>query len=1171
MDDGQDWLSADRKAVEKSGLFHPDWYARTYPDVAVLGLEPLEHFVLIGHRLGRDPGPGFSTADYRRRNPGLGREINPLVHYLRDRQVWPASWDTRPAAGARPDAAALPARAGIYADNLGVIAQASPVAGLLTALRRSEAAVRRPPAAATGSAPLVSVIMPSRNRAFIIGDAIASVLEQSYANWELLVCDDGSSDATRDLVVGRDARIRYLPLEQRGAAAARNAGLAAAGGEIIAYLDTDNLWHPEYLTRMVAALAANPGHSAAYCSYVDFHIDRDRRITVQAFERPAFVHERLIERNFLDLNCFMHRRELPDVLGGFNEALTRRQDYDLILKYTWLRDPLFVPEVLALYHRNDGFPQITVERQDDFSSNSIVEENIGRYFRSGLPLREAAPFHRVTVLSWDLSRNHFAKAYAVAEALADKHEVQLVSFRFFEEEMFPPLRDAKPRFRTDYFEGADFPAFFDTVERALEAINGDLIYVLKPRLPSLGVALLANARRGIPVVLEVNDLETVAAQPGPDAGHTERTLSDVAYDDPGLISPHGAAWSELLTPVARAVPVITTHNSELDAVFGRRAVFLRNSKNEAVYDPARYDRPAVRAQFGFQPDDRVILFGGMIRRHKGVHELPRLVEALSDPRYKLVFAASRLNPDADELARAWGDRVTILPPQDAVAMAQLNLAADVVLLWLDPEVPASRYQMPYKLTDALAMGPAILANDISDLGELGRQGYLDLVPYGDIDAAAKAVSAVFEDQPRRDRMRKAARRLFLRQFSYAATRGSFALAANRAARLGAGALPVAATFTRWFDGLHRALVPGWSGSTSIQPQLSLELPLRAPDRPLPPSPPAAAPAAVPPAAPTLIRPSDAGESFAFYRIIGNDLYPRHKRGQSRENVQFILENEPPLPSAERRWLVNRIVDKAEEEAIIGLLDKHKQTYLHLPFVESEYRKIGWNLDILRHIQGVPKPGTAKYRRLQAALYRHKNNYLIHNNGARNAALRDGRARARWVLPWDGNCFLTEAAWDAIRRGAASSDTAKYVVVPMQRMLSNEQVLDRSFVPDAQDEPQLMFRNDAREEFNADAPYGRRPKVEIFWRLGIPGVWDTLTDDPWDVPRLPQSEEAGLYVTAGWVARLFSGVANLETATTESNSLRAAARQEAFVSLVDLVDTMIHGRPRPQIPAPFKLE
>src|SRR6056297_2675115 len=108
--------------------------------------------------------------------------------------------------------------------------------------------------------PLVSIVMPSWNRAFTIAEAIQSVIEQSYDNWELLVCDDASEDRTADVVRGfDDPRIRYMKFLKSNGAGARNNGLRFARGEVIAYLDSDNLWHPLFLDRMLRALEAQPG------------------------------------------------------------------------------------------------------------------------------------------------------------------------------------------------------------------------------------------------------------------------------------------------------------------------------------------------------------------------------------------------------------------------------------------------------------------------------------------------------------------------------------------------------------------------------------------------------------------------------------------------------------------------------------------------------------------------------------------------------------------------------------------------------------------------------------------------------------------------------------------------------------------------------------------------
>ena len=243
------------------------------------------------------------------------------------------------------------------------------------------------------------------------------------------------------------------------------------------------------------------------------------------------------------------------VSEGFDERLTRRQDYDLILKYTWLRDPLHVPCLVTLYQRNERLTQVTQALRHDNSCVSIIEESIAGYFRHGLP-RAAAPKRRkVTVLSWDLCRNHFSKPFALAEALAEDHDVQLVAFRFFGGEIFPPLRDVTPSFETIYLPGNQFPDFFDTMSQAIEAIHGDVIYAVKPRLPSLGLALLANHRRGVPLILESNDLETVVSAPRRDGKHRMQTLDAIDPADPALLNPYANAWSELMDPLVRELPI----------------------------------------------------------------------------------------------------------------------------------------------------------------------------------------------------------------------------------------------------------------------------------------------------------------------------------------------------------------------------------------------------------------------------------------------------------------------------------------------------------------------------------------------------------------------------------------------------------------------------------------
>lgn len=313
------------------------------------------------------------------------------------------------------------------------------------------------------------------------------------------------------------------------------------------------------------------------------------------------------------------------------------------------------------------------------------------------------------------------------------------------------------------------------------------------------------------------------------------------------------------------------------------------------------------------------------------------------------------------------------------------------------------------------------------------------------------------------------------------------------------------------------------------------------------------------------------DDFALCRIIGNDLVPRHAPGQSRANLRFVLENEPPLAGCERLWVINRIIDPEEKSAIVALLEAHEQPYIDIPFEPDAYRRLGWDFGALPRPDYLDSPrlralAPAARFRLRLALYRHKILYAMNNNGARNTALRAGRKRAKWVLPWDGNCFVTARAWEEITAAVGACPYLPHFAVPMQRMSDNALLRRDSFVPDPREEPQLIFRADSPETFAEAVPYGRRPKVELLWRLGMRGPWDDWTDDPWDQPRRALAPDAGAYGVAGWVARMFSGVGALERQNdTESYRARGRLREEAIAAAIDRLDARLLP---PDTPGPF---
>ncbi|MCW2747132.1 MAG: glycosyl transferase family 2, partial [Nocardioidaceae bacterium] len=195
------------------------------------------------------------------------------------------------------------------------------------------------------SHPLVSIVMPTWNRADRLRTAIDSVLAQSSDNWELIVANDGSTDDTAivlGLLSSRDPRIRGLDLPHRGVSAARNSALQLARGTYVAFLDSDNTWQPEFVETMAKEMQRRDVE-AAFCTIKRI---RDQNSDFRMFEGSR---DHLLQGNFIDLNALVVSRDLIDSVGGFDEDLRRCVDFDLALRIAEHEDIQHVPYVGVEY------------------------------------------------------------------------------------------------------------------------------------------------------------------------------------------------------------------------------------------------------------------------------------------------------------------------------------------------------------------------------------------------------------------------------------------------------------------------------------------------------------------------------------------------------------------------------------------------------------------------------------------------------------------------------------------------------------------------------------------------------------------------------------------------------------------------------------------------------
>ena len=194
----------------------------------------------------------------------------------------------------------------------------------------------------------VSVVVPTYNRADFVLEAIASVLQQNHPDVELIVVDDGSRDGTAEVVSGFGPAVQYLWQENRGVSAARNRGVAASTGDLIAFLDSDDLWLPSKVSAQVAYFEAHPDVQA--CHTDEIWTRRGVRVNERRIHRKQGGWQFLasLPRCLISPSAVMMRRALWDRLGGFDESLPACEDYDLWLRLTAVVPVGFLPQRLVI-------------------------------------------------------------------------------------------------------------------------------------------------------------------------------------------------------------------------------------------------------------------------------------------------------------------------------------------------------------------------------------------------------------------------------------------------------------------------------------------------------------------------------------------------------------------------------------------------------------------------------------------------------------------------------------------------------------------------------------------------------------------------------------------------------------------------------------------------------
>jgi len=241
----------------------------------------------------------------------------------------------------------------------------------------------------------ISIVIPTYNRAYILREALESVLAQSYTDFEVLVVDDGSTDDTARVVGSiQDKRIRYIQKERnQGCSAAYNTGIRAAQGEWIAFLDSDDLWKPEYLERQMDFLSRQAGLDVVFtdteiiggqepisslCHWHMLHLQALLAKHPKAEEYVLSGREMyicLLEEVPIKPSAAIFRRVLFDRAGMFDEAWPSGTDWDLFLRLSRISRFGYIDAVLATQRRTaDATHQLHREKDKVFLLGVFLKE-----------------------------------------------------------------------------------------------------------------------------------------------------------------------------------------------------------------------------------------------------------------------------------------------------------------------------------------------------------------------------------------------------------------------------------------------------------------------------------------------------------------------------------------------------------------------------------------------------------------------------------------------------------------------------------------------------------------------------------------------------------------------------------------------------------------------------
>ncbi len=323
----------------------------------------------------------------------------------------------------------------------------------------------------------------------------------------------------------------------------------------------------------------------------------------------------------------------------------------------------------------------------------------------------------VAVIAWDVCHNPLGRAYLIAEALSRYFNVVLLgpAFQHFGGRVWEPLENA--RVPVVPLPGNDLPELVQMFERVAERLPADAIIACKPRLPSLLLGHLLKHKLNRPLFVDIDDCELAFTADGTPLG-----VEDVAKaHERERRVPYSDTWTRFCDNYLEGADGFFVSNEALRHRYG--GIVVPHARDEGLFNPDVYDRPALRRDLGLAEEDKVVLFAGTPRAHKGVLTTLEAVVAISAPRVKMLVVGNPADRSLEkEMRQLGGDRLILLGNRPINELPCYVACSDIVCLLQDPTSAIAQWQLPAKIAEALAFGLPVLATPVPPLRPLIKDG-----------------------------------------------------------------------------------------------------------------------------------------------------------------------------------------------------------------------------------------------------------------------------------------------------------------------------------------------------------------------------------------------------------------------------------------------------------------